>query len=83
MPDVYTPRLSVEISEETYLRMQNRIPWGLKSKIMVILLEDLLDLIEKHGNIVLAAIIDRTISSQQVIKGLDRTIRKEEESGVK
>jgi len=78
MPTEYTPRLSVEISEETHIRMQNRIPWGLKSKVMVILLEDLLDLIEKHGDIVLAAIINRTISSQQVITGLDRTIKKEE-----
>jgi len=78
MPEVYTPRLSVEISEETYLRMQNRIPWGLKSKVMVILLEDLLDLVEKHGDIVLAAIINRTISAQQVVKGLDKTIKKEE-----
>lgn len=81
MPEVYTPRLSVEISEETYFRMQDRIPWGLKSKVMVILLEDLLDLIDSHGNIVLAAIINRTLSTQQVIKGLDKTIRREEESG--
>lgn len=83
MPTDYTPRLSVEISEETYIRMQNRIPWGLKSKVMAILLEDLLDLIEKHGDIVLAAVISRTISAQQIITGLDRTIKKEEQSGTK
>ncbi len=83
MPAEYVPRLSVEISSETFLRMQNRIPWGLRSKVMAILLEDLLDLIEKHGDIVLAAIINRTITSQHIIAGLNKTIQKEgEKDGV-
>ncbi|MFA6973096.1 MAG: hypothetical protein WC208_17085 [Gallionella sp.] len=70
MPEQYTPRLSIEISKETFLRMQNLIPWGLKTKVMVMLLEDLLDLVEAHGNIVLAAILDRRMGSREVIKEL-------------
>jgi hypothetical protein len=50
--------------------MQNLIPWGLKTKVMVMLLEDLLDLVEAHGNIVLAAILDRRMGSREVIKEL-------------
>jgi hypothetical protein len=81
VPNDYTPRLSVELSEETFRRMQDRIPWGLKSKVMVILLEDLLDLVEQHGDIVLAAIINRAVTARQVITGLDKAIKKGEISG--
>ena len=70
MPRTYTPRLSIELSEETFFRMQNKVPWGLKTKIMVALLEDLLDLIDSHGNIVLAAILDRKLGSADVLKEL-------------
>lgn len=66
----YIPRLSVEISEETYLRMQNKIPWGLRAKVMTILLEDLLDLIEEHGNLVIAAVLNRQITAKEVMKEL-------------
>lgn len=68
MPHDYTPRLSIEIDEETYWRMKNLIPWGLTSKVMNILLSDLLDLVESHGNIVIAAIINRSLSAQNVVK---------------
>lgn len=70
MPKDYVPRLSIELSEQTYFRMQNRIPWGLKTKIMVVLLEDLLDLLDSHGNIILAAILDRKLGAADVIKEL-------------
>jgi len=78
MSTEYAPRLSVEVSAETYQRLTNRIPWGLKGKIMVILLEDLLDLVEKHGDIVLAALINRSLSARQVVKGLDKLIKDKE-----
>lgn len=70
MKTEYIPRLSVEISEETSHRMQNLIPWGLRSKAMTILLEDLLDLIETHGNIVLATILNRQLGVKDVVKEL-------------
>ncbi len=70
MPNDYTPRLSVEITEELYKRMTNSIPWGLKSRVMSILLEDVLDLIDTHGEIVLAAIINRSIGAKHVVREL-------------
>lgn len=66
----HIPRLSVEISEETYFRMKDRIPWGLTTKVMSTLLEDLLDLIDEHGNIVIAAILNRSIGAKEVVKEL-------------
>ena len=70
MPDVYIPRLSVELTEETYWRMKEKIPWGLTSKVMVVLLEGTLDLIDEHGNIVLAAILNQAIGAKEVVKEL-------------
>lgn len=81
MPEQYTPRLSVEISEETYRRMRDRIPWGLTSKVMKILLEDLLDLIDEHGDIILAALINRSLSARHVIAGIEKGLKKEAQSG--
>lgn len=76
MPDHYYPRLSYEISEESYNRFINLIPWGLRTKIIALLLDDLLDLIEENGEIVLAAILNRTINASHVMKGLPKEARK-------
>jgi hypothetical protein len=37
---------------------------------MAMLLEDLLDLVETHGNIVLAAVLNRSIGAKDVMKEL-------------
>ena len=68
--DEYVPRLTVEISADLHKRMTNNIPWGLKSKVMAMILEDLMDLVEEHGQIVLAAILTREIGAKQVLKEL-------------
>jgi len=68
----YVPRLSVEISEETKQRFDNAIPWGLKSKVMNLLLEDLLSLIETEGDIVIMAIVNRAIGIEDVMQHLPR-----------
>jgi hypothetical protein len=66
----YTPRLSIEIKKETYLRMKDKIPWGLTTKVMSALLEDLLDLIDTHGDIVIAAILNRCLGTKDVMQEL-------------
>ena len=76
MPNEYVPRLSIEITEEAFQRMTNRIPWGLRSKVMAMLLDDLLDLVEEHGEIVIAAILERSIATRNILKGLPKEVRK-------
>lgn len=49
-------RLSVLISDEEQIRMRNLIPWGMISRIMRLLLLQTLDLVEKHGVIVIGAL---------------------------
>ena len=67
-----TPRLSVEISESSSQRFTNLVPWGLRSKVMAVLLDDLLDRLEENGDIVLAAILNRTINVTHIMKGLPK-----------
>jgi hypothetical protein len=68
-----TPRLSVEISERSSQRFTNLVPWGLRSKVMAVLLDDLLDRLEENGDIVLAAILNRTVNVTHIMKGLPKT----------
>jgi hypothetical protein len=75
--DEYVPRISVEVSEEQQIRFANAIPWGLRSRVLAILVEDLLSLVEKEGNIVIAALVERAIGIEEVVK----LPRKEIESG--
>jgi hypothetical protein len=64
----HTPRMTVEITEDLQRRMVNTIPWGMRSKVMAILLEDVLDMVDLHGGIVLAAVINRGLGARDVVK---------------
>jgi len=61
-------RLSVVISKEDQIRLRNLIPWGLAGKIMRILLLQTLDLIEKHGEIVIGAILSKSITISDIVE---------------
>lgn len=54
--DVRMPRLTTEISEELKERI-DKIPWGTRRAILQRLLEEVMDLYDKHGMIALAAIV--------------------------
>lgn len=75
---VDSPRLSVELNQDTYDRYVALLPWGLRGKIVTLLLEDLLSLIEENGDIVLSAIVNRVIRVNHIWTGLPK---KEEENG--
>lgn len=67
------PRLSIEITDSLARRLDDAIPWGLRGKIMRIMLEDLLNLIEQEGSIVLTALVERVITAEHILKkgGMD------------
>ena len=61
-------RLSIIISAEDQCRMRNVIPWGLISRIMRILLLQTIDLVEKHGDVVLGALLSGELTALDLIK---------------
>lgn len=61
-------RLSIEISAEEQARFQRLIPWSLMGRIMRILIKQVLDLVEEHGDIVLGALLTGQITTLDLLK---------------
>jgi hypothetical protein len=57
----YRPRLSIEISNEQYNALGRLIPWGVKSELFSAIIDDLIDLLEKEGEIVIAAVLTKRL----------------------
>lgn len=67
----YRPRLSVDLDEELAIKVRNLIPFGLRGKVFLLILEDLIELIEKYGSgVVLSSFIDRDVGVKE-ISGLE------------
>lgn len=62
-------RLTVDIGEDLHKRVQDLVPWGLRGQLFTVLLEDVLNLIEKEGDIVTALIINRKLQTKSLLKG--------------
>lgn len=67
-----TKRLSILITTEEQTWMRNVIPWGLVSRIMRILLIQTLELIDKHGDIVLGAILSGKLTALDLLRKEDK-----------
>ena len=59
--DKYRPRLSIEISEEQRKELQRVIPWGVRRQLFSILIDDIIRLANKHGQMFIAAVLQRGI----------------------
>mgnify|MGYP000091231955 CR=1 FL=1 len=57
MPDTTTKRISLPIDEALYERL-SKMPWGMRSPIVRVLLERVIDAGEKHGAMIYGAILD-------------------------
>jgi len=77
MNEGYIPRFSFEISEELKERA-NRIltTHGLRKALLTPVLEDLLDLIEEHGNIVVGLILDGSVKPREVLRTMAQAEKK-------
>lgn len=72
MPTEYVPRVSIEVPPDLYDRFTNLVAWGLRSKVLVPLIEDLCECIEQNGEVVLAAILKRSINVSHIMKGVNK-----------
>jgi hypothetical protein len=74
---LYIPRFSFEISEELKERANQCLSThGIRKAIMTPILEDLLDMIEEHGQIVVGVILDKSVRPRDVIKTMNQAERK-------
>jgi len=56
---IYRPRLVVDITDEQAQRLNRYLEYGMRSRVFGIIIDDVLDMIEKHGAQFLAAILSR------------------------
>jgi hypothetical protein len=72
----YIPRFSFEISEELKARANKLLAThGIRKAIITPILEDLLDMIEEHGQIVVGVILDESVKPREVIKCMAKAER--------
>ncbi len=71
MNNNYTPRFSFEITEAQQLRA-NRVlhRHGIRKAVMSIILDDVLDLVEEHGEIIIGIICDKGTKPREIIPSL-------------
>lgn len=73
----YKPRFSFEISEELQQRANRLIStYGIRKTLFSIVLEDLLNLIETHGQIVVGVILDGATKPREILPTLAKAERK-------
>jgi len=77
MSDEYKPRFSFEITEEQQRRASRLLTtYGLRKSVFSIILDDVLDLVEKHGQIVLGIILDGATKPREIVPILNKANRK-------
>ena len=67
MSDKYVPRISIDITPEMQTRLQRLLPWGLRGKLFLVMVEDILDLIEEHGEGVVALLITKRLKARTLL----------------
>jgi len=76
MLNTYKPRFSFEITEEQKVRADRLITvYGIRKSLFSILLDDMLDLIDSHGNAVVGIILDGQVKPRQVLPTLAKAER--------
>ena len=76
MAEDYKPRFSFEITEEEKLRADRLLTtYGLRKTIMKPILNDLLDLIEERGEIVLGVLLSEAAKPRDILPSLSRAER--------
>ena len=77
--DEYKPRFSFEISEEQKKRADTLISvYGIRKSIFSIILDDVLDLIENHGNMVIGVILDGAAKPREILPSLVKAKKRSE-----
>jgi hypothetical protein len=69
MAEEYRPRLAIDISEEQKKLLDKHIPWGSKTHVFGVIIQDLVQLCQTHGaGLVIGAFLERKITLEQMCK---------------
>jgi hypothetical protein len=68
----YRPKFTMEITELQQKRLANLIPWGTRRRLITVILDDVLDVIEQHGEMVIAALLSKRITIIDLLKAVQQ-----------
>ena len=69
--DGYKPRLSIEITEEQFIRKQKLIPfYGLQKVLFSTLLDEILNVIEKNGLDFIGPLLNKQVGLSEILPSL-------------
>jgi|WetSurMetagenome_2_1015567.scaffolds.fasta_scaffold1456390_1 hypothetical protein len=78
--DTYAPRFGFEISQAQQARASKVLgQFGIRKVLFNLILDDVLDLIEKHGDPFIAALASGMVKPREVIPAINRAERLAEE----
>ena len=76
MTDEYRPRFTFEITDEQKTRVDSLLSThGIRKAIFTPILEDVLNLLETHGNIIVGILIDCAAKPREIIPCLSKCER--------
>ena len=68
--DRWRPRLNLDITEEQYHKLQKIFPWGVKQEFFRLVIDDIIDLIERKGERAIAAVLTKSLQFKEISKTL-------------
>lgn len=73
----YKPRFSFEISEDQQRRSNKLLAThGIRRAVFSVILDDLLNLIETHGQIIVGVILDKGTKPREIVPSMAQAERK-------
>jgi hypothetical protein len=80
MTDEYRPRFTFEITEEQQARATRLLStFGIRKAVMTVVLEDLLNLIDSHGQVIIGVLLDGAAKPREILPTLAKAERKARE----
>lgn len=74
MSSGYIPKLTVELDEEQYWALKNRLEYGELRPLISAIVDDLVKMIDEHGNLVVALIAGKKIRPREIIPSMAKAI---------
>lgn len=77
MNDTYRPRFAFDVTEEQQARANRLFPThGQRKDLMSVVLDELMDLLEEHGQIIAGLIMDKIVKPREVIPILAKAVKR-------
>jgi hypothetical protein len=75
MSEGYIPKLTVELDEKQYWALKTRLEYGELRPLISAIVDDLVDMIDTHGNLVVALIAGKKVTPREVIPSLAKAVK--------